>query len=59
MVGKSSFLLASDLSLVVSEFFVSRMLTSTSWSVDSVSRMLTFCLSVLDVFGRVSHELSP
>ena len=58
MVGKSSFLLASNLSLVVSEFSVSRMLASTSWRVDSVSRVLTSCSSALDVYGRVSHELS-
>ena len=58
MVEKSSFLLASDLSLVASEFFVSRMLTSRSSGVDSVSRMLTSCSSTLDVSGRVSHELS-
>ena len=43
MVEKS-FLLESDLSLVVSEF--------------SVSRMPTSCLSTLNVSGRVSHELS-
>ena len=43
MVGKLSFLFASDLSSVVSEF--------------SVSRTLTSCSSALDVSGRVSHEL--
>ena len=58
MVKKSSFLLAFDLSLVVSELSVSRMLTSTSWGVDSASRMLTSCSSALDLFGRVGHELS-
>ena len=58
MVEKSSFLLASDLSLVVSEFFVSRMLTSTSWGVDSVSRMLMSCSSALDLSDRVSQEFS-
>ena len=45
MVGKLSFLLASDLSLVVSEFsllvLLLKLLASTSWGVDSVSRMLT------------------
>ena len=44
MVEKLSFLLRSDLYLVVSEFSVSQMLTSSS--------------SALDVSGRVSHELS-
>ena len=58
MVGKLSFLLASDLSLVLSEFFVSRMLTSTSWGVDSVPQMLTSCSSALDVSDRVNDELS-
>ena len=35
-----------------------QLLTSTSRGVDSVSRTLTSCSSALDVFGRVSHELS-
>ena len=51
MMGKSSFLLASDLSLVASEVSLSRMLTSTSYGVDSVLRMLTSCSSALDVSG--------
>ena len=34
MVGKSSFLLAFDLFLVVSEFSVSRMLTSCSFALN-------------------------
>ena len=62
MVGKLSFLLASDLSLVVSKFsslvLLLKLLTSTSWGLNSVSGMLTSCLSALDVSGRVSHELS-
>ena len=62
MVGKLSFLLVPDLSLVVSEFFslalLLKLLTSTSWGVDSVSRMLTSCSFALNVSGRVSHELS-
>ena len=56
MVGKLSFLLECDLSLVVSEFSVSRMPTSISWEVDSVSQMLTSCSSALDVSIGVSHE---
>ena len=44
MVGKSSFSLAFDLSSVVSKF--------------SVSQMLTYCSSALDVSGRVGRELS-
>ena len=59
MVGESSFLLASDLSLVVSEFFVSQMLTSTSWGIDSVSRMLTSCSFALDVSGCLSYFSPP
>ena len=58
MQEKSLFLLASDQSLVASEFFVSQMLTSSSWGVDSVSQILTSCSSTLDVSVRVSHELS-
>ena len=58
MLEKLSFLIATDLSLVVSEFSVSRILTSTSWAVDLVSQMLRFCSSALDVFGQVRHELS-
>ena len=46
---------ASDLSLVVPEFSVSRMLMSTSLRVDSVSQMLTLCSSALDVSGRVNQ----
>ena len=58
MVGKSSFFLASNLSLVVSEFSVSRMLTSTSRGVDFVSQIPKSCSSALDDSGRVSYELS-
>ena len=58
MVGKSSFLLASDLFFIVLEFSVSRMLMPTSWGVDSVSRTLTSCSSALDVSGRVSYKFS-
>ena len=44
MVEKSSFSLAFDLSSVVSKF--------------SVSQMLRYCSSALDVSGRVGRELS-
>ena len=60
-MGKSSFLLVSDLSLVVSKFFslvlLLELLTSTNWGVNSVSGMLTSCSSALDVPGQISDEL--
>ena len=42
----------------LSQFSLSRVMTPTSYGVDSVSRMLMSCSSALDVSGRVSHELS-
>ena len=58
MARKSSFLLASDLSLVVLDFSVLQMLTLISWGVDSVSRMLTSYSSALNVSDQFSHKLS-